>query len=76
MFMLIVIVIFCAINAVLTQLSDKDILSLDYNRDVAPIVDGEPVAVNVSMVVLSLQPDLNQQMVSMSFIVIYELPFY
>ena len=48
-----------------TPLTNTNILPKDYNRDISPTVDGNPVEVNVSLVVLSLKPELNAQMVSL-----------
>ena len=48
-----------------TPLINTDILPKDYSRDIAPTVDGKAVEVNVSLVVLSLKPELNAEMVSL-----------
>ena len=48
------------------QYSYSDLLPTDYNRDIAPKVGRQPVRVNVSMVVLTVKPDLNAEMVTRS----------
>lgn len=52
------------VGYVFSQESYSELLTTDYNRDIAPALNGQAVQVNVSMVVISLKPDLNAQMVS------------
>lgn len=52
-----------------SQQTNSEILPKDYSRDIAPTVDGQPVEVNVSLVILSLKPELNAQMASTGLVV-------